>query len=401
MNSYDIHDREKLTLFLDIELMAPLSHISGTQSNISLLRTEPVRTWDGTVEDVFVYSGNALRNGPILRRGGAAHFLTELGLKVDPDSHHTIFAGGRGGGGGNNMELDSKLRQLLPPISVLGTDKDKDLWGEKKPQMIPGRINIGGAYLVCYESAPYVAETMPGVLPHEIQQDCIAIQKAFRALSNSPMEPSDPEAIATYESLRRECLPRIRKLLPRYRSLIGIPTHYKVPSLSDPRLQPLLQGNAGELPEGQISLLGSADKKRVEPRDDKGDRMLQSDQLIIKGSRLVSRWDLHTTRVETGWIVDSLLKFGESPYLGGKLNRGCGLVNINIYWQQSKREKDDNGQPVIESGHFLSLQTGQQQIGDRAQGYHERYRDYLSDYRQYLQESADAEGLRGLLNGNP
>jgi hypothetical protein len=76
MKNYDIHDRERLTLFLDIELMAPLSHISGTQSNISLLRTEPIITWDGTVEDVFVYSGNALRNGPILRRGGAAHFLT-------------------------------------------------------------------------------------------------------------------------------------------------------------------------------------------------------------------------------------------------------------------------------------------------------------------------------------
>ena len=395
---YDIYKRDRLTLFLSIELLAPLSHISGTHSNLSMLRTEPAIGWDGQPGEAFIYSGNALRNGTILRRGGAVRFLEELGLKVDPDSHHTIFAGGRGGGGGNNMELDARLRQLLPPISVLGTDKDAGLWGEKKAQMIPGRINVGGGYLVCYENGPYITETMPGVLPWEIQEDCIRLNSAFRALSHNPMEVSTAEAIATYQQVKKECLPRIRKFLPRYRQCLATPTHYKTPSLSDPKLQHLLQDAPGAIASGQTGLLGTgkpAPEKKERSSD--GDRMLQSDELIAKGNRLISRWDLNCTDVETGWVVDSLLKFAESPYIGGKQNRGHGLVKIDIFYRKAIGQNED-GTVSWETGSFLTIETGQQQISDRAQGYHSEYRDYLGAYREYLEQSS-ADEVRGLFDG--
>jgi len=98
---------------------------------------------------------------------------------------------------------------------------------------------------------------------------------------------------------------------------------------------------------------------------------------------------LHTTAVETGWVVDTLLRFAESPYLGGKSNRGNGLVTLDFWYQQGDSR-----------GHFLSVATGQQQLSQPAQQAHAAYRDYLSVYQEFLAGAKEnADTIRGLLNG--
>jgi hypothetical protein len=139
-----------------------------------------------------------------------------------------------------------------------------------------------------------------------------------------------------------------------------------------------------------MSLLGEA-KPKGKAKDSEGkeksDQMIASDRLIMAGAKLYSRWDLHTTAVETGWVVDTLLQFAESPYLGGKSNRGNGLVQMELWFQRG-----------TEKGHFLSLATGTQQLSSAAQEAHQAYRDYLSVYQEFLAEAATSDAVRGLLN---
>jgi len=138
-----------------------------------------------------------------------------------------------------------------------------------------------------------------------------------------------------------------------------------------------------------MSLLGEAKPKAKDKSGkEKSDQMIASDRLIMAGSKLYSRWDLHTTAVETGWVVDTLLQFAESPYLGGKSNRGNGLVQMEFWYQRG-----------TEKGHFLSLATGTQQLSNAAQDAHHAYQDYLSVYQEFLAEAANSEAIGGLLNG--
>jgi hypothetical protein len=117
--NYDIYNKNQVTLHLLITLQTPLSHIGEVTGNVSNLKTLKLIDLTSQSRQCFVYSGNALRNG-LLRRKGVASALDRLGLKVNPDTHHTMFAGGRiDGSTASDMELDKKVRQLLPWLSVL------------------------------------------------------------------------------------------------------------------------------------------------------------------------------------------------------------------------------------------------------------------------------------------
>ena len=129
ITEYDIYKRNRLTLHCVFTLISPLSHIGEVSGNVSNLKTIKLLDLENTPRSCFVYSGNALRNG-ILRRVGTASALSDLGLFVNPDTHHTMFAGGRiDGSTACDMELDKKIRQLLPWLSVLGAAKPVNVFG--------------------------------------------------------------------------------------------------------------------------------------------------------------------------------------------------------------------------------------------------------------------------------
>ena len=384
-SNYDIYDRDRITLHVVVTLLSPLSHIGEVSGNVSNLKTLKLLDFEGNPRSCFVYSGNALRNG-ILRRRGTSAALDELNLTVSPDVHHTLFAGGRiDGSTGSDMDLDKRIRQLMPWASTLGTAKPAGVFNKKDAQMVQGRLAVGSAYLMCYESAPYIYEQFPGILPPESLEGIEAILSSRADLTTDPFSKPDKGAIAAYNEAKANYLPVLRKVLRSWTEYLVVDQTTRRDSTHDPELRRFLKG---QTQEGQLSLFGSAEKSE-EKEKKKSDQMIASDRLIMAGSKLYSRWDLHTTKVETGWIVDTLLKFAESPYLGGKSNRGNGLCSMEFWFQKGNQR-----------GHFLSVVTGQNTLSPEASVAHTAYQAYLDQYRQFLTEAKESNELRGLLDGN-
>ena len=375
---YDIHKRQRLTLHCVITLKSPLSHIGEVSGNVSNLKTIKLLDLEGRPRTCFVYSGNALRNG-ILRRRGTAAALEALGLEVNPDVHHTLFAGGRiDGSTANDMDLDTRIRQLMPWLSVLGTAKPAGVFGVKAAQMVPGRLAVGSAYLACYESAELIYREFPGILPPEVLSRLQEYLEFKDRLTTNPFETPTAEHVKAYLKGKLDHLPYLRNALRTWTEYLTIDQTTRRDSTHDSTLQKFL-------PLAEQKLL-SGDSKKEDKK--KSDQMIATDRLIMAGSKLYSRWDLNTTAVETGWVIDALLRFAESPYLGGKSNRGNGLVTLDFWYQRGD-----------EKGHFLSVATGQQQLSQPAQEAHATYRNYLSVYQEFLAEAKESDAIRGLLNG--
>ncbi|MFZ9728747.1 MAG: hypothetical protein ACO3CD_07005 [Candidatus Nanopelagicaceae bacterium] len=371
--NYDIFDREKLTLHCLITLQTPLSHIGEVSGNVSNLKTAKLLDFEGNPRSVFVYSGNAIRNG-ILRRVGVAAALKELGIKVNPDTHHTMFAGGRiDGGTASDMQLDKKIRVLLPWLSVLGTAKPTGVFAAKDAQMIAGRINVGSGYLVCYESAEYVYSQVPAILPPKVQPIMEQLLSAKNRLTSDPFNPTSVEDLDHWENTKAKYLPLLQKQMKTWTEYLTIDQTTRRDSTLDPNLLKFLPS------ENQNQLKGDSAAK-----EKKSDQMIASDRLIMPGAKLYSRWDLTCTQVEQGWIFDTLLKFSESPYIGGKGNRGNGRVHLD-FWFQSGEDK----------GLLCSLKDGI--LSDRFLKSHQKYREYINQYQQFLSEAKTSNELRNLL----
>lgn len=374
-NDYDIFDKEKLTLHCLITLQTPLSHIGEVSGNVSNLKTLKLLDFEGNPRSVFTYSGNAIRNG-ILRRVGVAATLKELGIQINPDTHHTMFAGGRiDGGTSTDMQLDKKIRVLMPWLSVLGTAKPTGVFSSKDAQMIPGRINIGSGYLICYESAEYIYNQLPALLPPKVQPIVEQLLIAKNKLSSDPFTPTPTKDIDSWEQAKSEYLPLLRKHLKTWTEYLTIDQTTRRDSTLDPNLLKFLPS------EVQTQLKGDGTAK-----EKKSDQMIASDRLIMAGAKLYSRWDLNCTKVEQGWIFNTLLKFSESPYIGGKGNRGNGRIHLD-FWFQSSDEK----------GLLCSLKDGV--LSERFLNAHQKYREYINQYQHFLNEAKTSNELRSLLGG--
>lgn len=368
LESYDINNRHQMTLHCLITLQSPLSHIGEVTGNVSNLKTLKLLDLEGQPRQCFVYSGNALRNG-VLRRRGVASALDKLGLTVNPDTHHTMFAGGRiDGSTDSDMELDKKIRQLLPFLSVLGTAKPVGVFGHKKSQMVQGRINVGSAYLVCYESLRYVFQQCKGFLDHPEM-----IEEILKTEFNDPFKSPTIDQQQQRKEILQNNIPFLKQYYKSWTQYIVVDQTTRRDSIKDPALKPylqdkpLLQGNGEE-----------TDKK-------KSDQMIASDRLIMGGTKLCSRWDFNGTNIEEGFIYDALMEFAKSPYLGGKGNRGNGLVTME-FWYNTKDEQ----------GHLLSLGDSQI-VNERVQNKLKDYHEYLDEYREYLETAKDAKDLKSLL----
>lgn len=372
-DNYDVFNREKLTLHCVITTQTPLSHIGEVSGNVSNLKTLKLLDFEGNPRSIFTYSGNALRNG-ILRRVGVAAALTELGLQVNPDTHHTMFAGGRiDAGTASDMELDNKIRVLMPWLSVLGTAKPAKVFGSKDAQMVQGRINVGSAYLICYESTEYIYNQIPSALPPRVQPIIEQLLQAKNKLSSDPFVPTKLEDADFWESSKAKYIPLLQKHLKTWTEYLTIDQTTRRDSTLDPNLLKFLPS------EAQVQLKGDGTTK-----EKKSDQMLASDRLIMPGAKLYSRWDLNCTQVEQGWIFDTLLKFAESPYIGGKGNRGNGRVSLN-FWFSSPTERG------------LLWSSGSGIESKKFELAHAKYREYINQYQQFLSEAKTSTELKNLL----
>jgi hypothetical protein len=392
--------RRQIKLHVIFDLQQPLSHISETTGNESLLKTTSMVAIDGEKAQVPIYSGNAQRNGNLGRRTGIASFLDALDVAVNKSTHQTLYSGGYIEGSTiNDFEAEERIRKLLPNLSLLGGAIPPETLGmpKGKSQMIEGRLNIGDAYLVCYESVPYIYEQCPALLPWEAMEsidllmarrrkfidlryglaagkvDRMAVNKAWQALKATEAEH--------LPIIRHHCKPSSEYW--EYRESVRVPS-YKQSELS--------RHLAGSKPK----LLKGDEEKKKGDKKEAGRQMISGAWVIQRGAQLYSLWCSRgqgITPLEEGALVNTLLEFAKQPYLGGRANAGCGLVSISI-----RCEADG------QSGDYLSLSQSAQVISDRAANCHQRYQDMVRIYQEHIAEikaggtveSADAFNLLGV-----
>jgi len=140
-------------LFGIIKTKSPLSHISEAISTNSYLAQDPILQDDGTIEEVFCYSGNALRGQ--MRDCCSRFMLKYMVRKLGLDSFHLMFSGGKiGGDQVVDIQAAKILRQNIPVIGILG--------GGIGNQIIAGKIKFQCIYPICKEAIP--------VLPRELYE---------------------------------------------------------------------------------------------------------------------------------------------------------------------------------------------------------------------------------------
>jgi hypothetical protein len=404
MHNYNPHDRHNIKLHLQITLLQPLSHISESVGNQTNLRTMKVTDLEGNPSEVFTLSGNSLRNR-ILRRCGIDSFLSQIGVQVSPTMHHALFCGGAiDGGTGNDLDLDKKIRQLLPCLSVLGTAKPKGLFGVSDAQMVHGRIAVGDAYLACVESAEYIYRQFPPALPIDV------IAALEQIIDGKDLQHSQrvnqwlgiDTKVSQYDlkALLDEWMPFLGEKLRYYSDWLTYSQKTRRDSLHDPNFAKHLIGATPEpqrmLSQGDLfgivsepeTKKGKSDKAK--PEKEKSQQMIMGNWLLQTGATLYSYWSANVTRIEEGFIADALLKFAESPYLGGQSGTGCGLCSMQFWFEAGEGEAKERGE-------FMTITPHAQKLSDRASESHARYKEYLEDYKGFLADSKS--DIRSLLNG--
>lgn len=397
MLNYNPHDRHNIKLHLQITLLQPMSHISESVGNQTNLRTMKVTDLEGNPSEVFTLSGNSLRNR-ILRRCGIDSFLSQIGVQVSPTMHHALFCGGAiDGGTGNDLDLDKKIRQFVPALSVLGTAKPKGLFGVSDAQMVHGRINVGDAYLACVESAKYLYQMFPPALPIEVipalEQIIDGKQLQHDQRVNQWLHNGSPSDVSNYDlkALLDEWLPFLGDRLRYYSDWLTYNQKTRRDSLHDPNFAKHLIGANPQPKIGQGDLFviaddsPKADKKK--PEKEKSQQMIMGNWLLQTGATLYSFWSANITRIEEGFLADALLKFAESPYLGGQSGTGCGLCSMQFWFEITDGDR----------GEFMTITPHAQKLSDRASESHARYKEYLEDYKGFLADSKS--DIRSLLNG--
>lgn len=141
-----------------IEALAPLHH-GGNEKTGSTPVLRTIMMYDVNSDEIIsmpYINGNAIRGKG--RRGLMMDFVAQLGLSPDDlpvKLYHVMFSGGLlestdDSASVIDLRLRRKIRQLLPPLSLLGCAIGN--------QMIQGKLKIGHAFPLCREYAPYLPD---------------------------------------------------------------------------------------------------------------------------------------------------------------------------------------------------------------------------------------------------
>ncbi len=145
-----------------LEAREPISHAQESIGNVSVIMRQKVRQPDGSFAQVPIITGDTMRHG---LREAASYALLEcagmLGDSLSEQALRLLFAGGMvTGSAGDSIKLDEyrEMCELMPHLSLLG--------GCVQNRVIPGRIQVSTAVLICDETAhltpEWVREWMAG-----------------------------------------------------------------------------------------------------------------------------------------------------------------------------------------------------------------------------------------------
>jgi CRISPR type IV-associated protein Csf2 len=272
-----------------VTCLSSISHNGGQTAGItSMLRREKFVQPDGSVEEIPLLSGNAMRG--LLRDRGMLHMCKQLGYGVDEqtgtvkgltlNAFYFLFSGGAlSSDGGKTLNIDQarEMRALIPLVGLFG--------GALGNQIMPGRIKMG-------KLIPIVSETMH-LMPERFRP--IQPQSIWEYLQEEMYTRKDDER---NEHLRTVILPAERKRLP------------------------------GSL--GQESLM-KVEKEDYEEDTRKPQQMMYFVETLCAGTQFYWKIVLDdVTDIEFEAFLTTLAEFARLPYVGGKSNIGLGEVSVKF-----------------------------------------------------------------------
>lgn len=390
--NYNIHgydpfkNRRQIKFHVLFNLLQPLSHISETAGNESLLKTTQMNGLDGSTVHVPVYSGNAQRNGNMGRRTSISSFLDALDVSVNRSTHQTLYSGGYIEGSTiNDFDIEAQIRKTLPNLSLLGGAIPPETLGmpKGKSQMMEGRLNIGDAYLVCYESIPYLYEQCKALLPWECMESVDLIMQArkdFISLrydhhSGAIARVAVNKGFAKMKAIEAEHLAIVRHHMKTSSEYWEYRESVRIPSYKQFDLNRHMLSAAPKLIKGSKEDIEGKPKKE---KKEAGRQMISGAWTIQRGAQLYAFWSSRgqgITDLEEGALVNTLLEFAKQPYLGGKGNSGCGLTSVSIRYEAEGT-----------TGDYLVLSEQSQVLSDRAAECHARYNQMIAVYQEHIAE---------------
>lgn len=268
--------------------LTSISHIGDSHGVNSKLRREKVIQPNGSVEEVPIISGNALRG--ILRDRGMLHMLKLLGYGVNDETgevkglslsaFYFLFSGGALtkdlGNRGLDVDEARRWRGLIPLVAIFG--------GAMGNQIMPGKAKIGKAIPICTETAHIIPERFLGGV-------------------DSVWELCQEEAYTRRDDEKND---NLRQLIT-------------------PEVRGLLEADA----TAKRAKYGTKDD--VEGETGQKQQMRYYVETLAAGSRLY--WEISlddVTDLEREAFFVTLAEFSRFPYIGGKSSVGHGKVSIKF-----------------------------------------------------------------------
>jgi len=272
-----------------VTALTSISHIGDTHGINAKLRREKFAQPDGSVEEIPVISGNALRG--ILRDRGMVHMLRCLGYGINEETgeinglsleaFYFLLSGGaltKTSSRGLDIDEARRWRDLIPLVAVFG--------GAMGNQIMPGKLMCGKAVPICRETAHLLpARFVDGGSDVSIWEYCQ--EEAYTRRDDEKNE-----------NLRQLIAPEMRRLL---------------------------------------EARGSSQRKKRGMADDVAGETGQKQQMryyvetLAAGTRLF--WDIGLNDVsdlEFEAFAVTLAEFARSPYIGGKSGIGHGKIAVRF-----------------------------------------------------------------------
>lgn len=269
-----------------ITALTSISHIGDTFGVNTRLRREKIIQPDGTVEEVPIISGNAIRG--ILRDRGMLHMLRTLGYGVNQETgevsglsmpaFYFLFSGGtltQRGNAGLDVDEARRWRKLIPLVGLFG--------GAMGNQIMPGAAKIGKAIPICLETTHLIPERFVSGQEQSIWDMC----------QEEPYTRRDDEK---NDRLRALIAPEVRGQLEAF--------------ASDKRAK-------SGTPEDVAGETGQKQQMRYYV------------ETLAAGTRLF--WDIildDVNQLEFEAFAVTLAEFSRYPYIGGKSAVGHGKIRI-------------------------------------------------------------------------
>jgi CRISPR type IV-associated protein Csf2 len=285
--------------------LTSISHIGDSHGVNSKLRREKVIQPDGSVEEVPIISGNALRG--ILRDRGMLHMLKALGYGINEQTgevkglslpaFYFLFSGGaltKDAGRGIDVDEARKWRELIPLVALFG--------GAMGNQIMPGKAKIGKGIPICSETAH--------ILPTRFVEN--KVESVWELCQEEAYTRRDDEK---NENLRQLIAPEVRGLL-----------------------------------EADATAKRQKASKGVDVEGETGQKqqMRYYIETLAAGSRLYLEISLDdVTDLEREAFFITLAEFSRFPYIGGKSGVGHGKVSIKFdNWIEIDSRIAPNGKEI-------------------------------------------------------